>query len=80
MGAGARIALSVSQRLSRKSSAAPDGPSRLVLRWINAALAVFNLLPGLPLDGGRMLRAVVSPLRLNDVLSGWVVALEGANV
>ena len=29
---------------------------------------------------GRMLRAVVSPLRLNDVLSGWVVALEGANV
>ena len=29
---------------------------------------------------GRMLRAVVSPLRLNDMLSGWVVALEGANV
>jgi len=27
-----------------------------------------------------MLRAVVSPLRLNDVLSGWVVALEGASV
>jgi CheY-like chemotaxis protein len=28
---------------------------------------------------GRMLRAVVSALRLNDVLSGWVVALEGAS-
>jgi DNA-binding response OmpR family regulator len=27
--------------------------------------------------GGRMLRAVVSPLRLNDAPSGWVLALEG---
>jgi CheY-like chemotaxis protein len=29
---------------------------------------------------GRMLRTVVSPLRLNDVHAGWVIALEGANV
>ena len=40
----------------------PTGiPGTLVsqLRWANLVVGVFNLLPGLPLDGGRMLRAVI---------------------
>ena len=44
--------------------------------WANIVVGVFNLLPGLPLDGGRMLRAVVWKASgrpaLATVTAAWV--------
>jgi Zn-dependent protease len=43
-------------------AAHPGGLPGLLIKqlvWANLLVGIFNLLPGLPLDGGRMLRAVV---------------------
>ena len=47
------------------------------LRWANLVVGIFNLLPGLPLDGGRMLRAVIWKLTGRQSVSTIVAAWAG---
>jgi len=47
------------------------------LRWANLVVGVFNLLPGLPLDGGRMLRAVIWKLSGRQAMATIAAAWAG---
>jgi Zn-dependent protease/CBS domain-containing protein len=47
------------------------------LRWANLVVGIFNLLPGLPLDGGRMLRAVIWKLTGRQASSTIAAAWAG---
>ncbi|HZZ97442.1 MAG TPA: site-2 protease family protein [Jatrophihabitantaceae bacterium] len=52
------------------------GTLALLLFWSNLVVVIFNLMPGLPLDGGRVLRAIVwavSKSQLTGTRAGAVV-------
>jgi Zn-dependent protease/CBS domain-containing protein len=64
------------ERLSGGSTAAQAaGAAFLYLAAANFFLATFNLLPGLPLDGGRALRAILWQRR-KDILSATRTAMK----
>jgi stage IV sporulation protein FB len=53
-----------------------DGPFVARVAWLNVLLAAFNLLPALPLDGGRVLRAALTP-RFGHARATRVAATAG---
>lgn len=58
----------------------PVSPVMAVVLWlgyINVALAVFNMIPGYPLDGGRVLRAVIWWINKNAVRATQLAARTG---
>ncbi len=54
------LLLSANGRIAPEIFRYADGSFPAQLMWINVSLAAFNLLPGYPMDGGRVLRALLA--------------------
>jgi Zn-dependent protease/CBS domain-containing protein len=60
--------------------ATPATPVQAVLVWlgyINLLLAAFNMIPGFPLDGGRVLRAIIWWINRNERQATMIAARVG---
>jgi Zn-dependent protease len=67
-------------RLTGWSGGTPDTPLGSMFMWlgfINLMLAAFNLIPGFPLDGGRILRAIIWWITKNGERATLLAARTG---
>ncbi|HKS30049.1 MAG TPA: site-2 protease family protein [Pyrinomonadaceae bacterium] len=74
------VSLGLAAALGWAPSETPQTPLVAMLMWlgvINIVLAIFNMLPGFPMDGGRVLRAIVWWMTGNVVRATRVAARVG---
>src|SRR5579864_7713941 len=77
------ICLGISWAGGWRMGATPETPVLSMLVWlgyINLTLAAFNLIPGFPLDGGRILRAIIWWINGNAKRATFLAARAGQAV